>query len=129
MSYVTLAIPASLVSIAHNICVAFEPDLSVNTAHYNAFVVRCAGAGASEYLAYGSDVSDQIAASVGSWKANASSLHGAVVATYSERWPKLTPPSLADVEQFCDAVLISAESDVLAGLAELGLSISLAAEV
>lgn len=123
MSYVTLAVPKDLTAIAHAVCVAFEPDASVTPARYNAFVVRCVNAEGAEYVAYGSDVSDQIAASVGTWKTNPDALHSAVSAAYSERWPRAVEPALAEVEQFCDAVLISAEAGVLAGIAELGLSL------
>lgn len=139
MKYLTLAVPSYLAPIANAICVAFEPDSGLDPSTYSAFSTRCEGFSieqteenpepvqysvpGAEYMAYGAEVVDWLASAVRSWKSDSQALYDAVVNAYDERWPEIEKPSLVACEQFCEAVLISEQYGLWAGIGEIGLGV------
>lgn len=123
MSYLTLAVPAALHAVANLVAIGFEPDYNSPTI-YDAFGTLAVDAGGAEWRVYGAPVEPSLAASAALWQYAPDQLHAAVVARLAERFPEVAPLSLEEVTQFTGAVMISTVYGTLAGLGELGLTIS-----
>lgn len=137
MRYLTLAIPASLADIAARIGKAMDPDTGGDLN----FGVRAVGIPAgldhegnplpqiatvdAEHLVAGFQCSDEFHASVQVWSSNAGILHAVLSSKYSERFPDLTPPTLAECGQFVGSALIDLDAHgILAGMAALCLAMA-----
>lgn len=140
MKYITLSVPTELSATANSICVALEPDASINPEMYAAFSTPCIGVEAvpteenpepvqqsvvgDAYMAYGAEVVDWLADAVIDWQDEPASLHATVSDAYTRRWPGVDQPTLEQCQQFCAAVLMSARYGFGAGLTDLSLSIN-----
>jgi len=118
-AYVTLALPAPLTETAKQLSRSFDPD----SGGYLAFERTATDAQGGLYAVYGSPCETSFASKIAYLQANPAALLAAVEADYAERWPDLTPPTLADCEAFCAGIRVSYSYGMLAGLEEMVLTI------
>lgn len=115
MKYLTLALPAPLTETAKLISRSLDPDVG----GYAGFETHATNAQGTLYAVYGFPCSDEFHAQALAFKTNPTALHYAV--TNDPRWQGQPMPTLADVESFCAALLMSSAWGIEAGLGELEL--------
>lgn len=137
MRYLTIAVPATLAGIAAKIGKVMDPDVGGDLN----FGVRAIGIPAGidhegnqlpqiatvgmEYLVAGFQCSDEFHDSVPIWSGNVAILHAVIAGNYEARFPGLTPPTLAECQQFAAGVLIELSAyGTLAGMAALCLELA-----
>jgi hypothetical protein len=123
VSYLTLAVPIAIKSIAKRVAMSFEPDSGVKAAEYDAFSLICTDEQGAEYAVYGAPVEPWVAESAPMWKLAPDQLRVAAKAYNDVRFPDEPDLSITSIKKFTDVVLISTAHGTAAGLAELGLTI------
>jgi len=119
-AYVTIALPAPLTETAKQLSRSFDPDQG----GYLAFERTATDASGTVYAVYGTPCTSTFAAQIAYLQATPAALLTAVEADYAERWPDMTPPTLADCEAFCAGIMVSYAYGMLAGLDEMGLTLN-----
>ena len=93
----TVTLPEALAEIAAKIGRAFDPDRG----GADSFVVVGDGT-----IQCRTPVKPFFKEQAFAMMANPAYLHGACLQDYQTRWPDLTPPTLAECEQFCAVVVL-----------------------
>jgi hypothetical protein len=92
----TLTLPASMLPIAQAISRALDPDVGGYASWTEA----------GDTITTTTPCTEAFAAQAQAMLADPALLHGAVVADYAARWADMTPPTLAECEQFCNEVTL-----------------------
>lgn len=95
---VTLSIPETIREIANKIGKAFDPD----TGGEHTFDSEAIDGTITVTF----PCVQEFAEALPFFAATPEALHASVTRDYEQRWPELTPPSLAEITQFCESVLI-----------------------
>ncbi len=95
---VTLVVPESMVEVARALSRALDPDVGGGEA-FERIV--------DNEAVYTTPCIPEFSAAIHAFQAWPAALHATVLRDYSLRWPNLTPPTLAAVEDFCAAVTVT----------------------
>lgn len=111
-AHVTLRLPLAMAEIAAAIGRTMDPDVG-GSISFRRDVITLGDEFADPPVAtvYADTISvstpcrQQFADNVPYLLANPAVLHGMIQADYADRWPEITPPTLADCQAFCVAVI------------------------
>ena len=92
----TLSLPAAMLPIASAIARALDPDVG----GYASWTDN------GDTITTTTACTEAFAAQAQAMLADPALLHGAVVADYAARWADMTPPTLAECEQFCQEAML-----------------------
>ena len=110
MTTICITIPgtAEMHAIGYAISLALNPDRGETNNFGPEFVPDADGnmVRPEVYTTHQFPCSEAFAATAQALAADPAKMHAAVTADYAQRWPELTPPTLAECEAFCAAVVV-----------------------
>lgn len=104
-----LTVPVGLIDTANKLAQAFDPDNAGNrTFSLPPAVDPMTGEAIPlpETVSASTPITEQLFEAAPFMLADAEALHASTLLDYATRWPDLVPPTLEDVQAFCDAVTV-----------------------
>lgn len=90
-----IVVPIEYITLANAVAMAFDPDTG---GHRSFDILRCGSP--ATHAVCDTPLIEATAEVFAQLRGNAPLLHQMCVADYADRWPDLTPPTLAQCEQF-----------------------------